>query len=78
MDYQFTSEQRLWHETIHTFMEKEVGREYTREHDASREFPWAVYKKMGELGWLGLLLAEAPDGHPNSATFGHLKLPHLN
>ena len=62
MDYQCTSEQRLWHETIHTFMEKEVGREYTREHDASREFPWAVYKKMGELGWLGLLLAEADGG----------------
>jgi len=21
---------------------------------------------------------ENPDGHPNSPTFGHLKLPHLN
>ena len=29
-------------DTMHTFMEKEVGREYTREHDASREFPYEV------------------------------------
>ena len=24
------------------------------------------------------VIGEAPDGHPNSPTFGHLKLPHLN
>ena len=46
----------------------------------------------GELGFVGALirapllaiflplclLAMIPDGHPNSPTFGHLKLPHLN
>jgi len=62
MDFRFNDEQRIWHETVHNFMDKEVGREYTREHDASREFPWEVYKKMGELGWLGLLLPEADGG----------------
>lgn len=62
MDYQFDDEQRMWHDTIHTFMEKEVGREYTREHDASREFPWEVYQKMGKQGWLGLLLPEEDGG----------------
>ena len=62
MDFRFTDEQRMWHHTMHTFMEKEVGREYTREHDASREFPWEVYRKMGEQGWLGLLLSEADGG----------------
>jgi hypothetical protein len=25
-----------------------------------------------------LSTSHAPDGHPNSPTFGHLKLPHLN
>jgi alkylation response protein AidB-like acyl-CoA dehydrogenase len=62
MDFQFNEEQRMWHNTIHTFMEKEVGREYTRAHDASREFPWEIYKKMGGQGWLGLLLSEEDGG----------------
>ena len=62
MDFQFTEEQRMWRDTVHAFMEKEVGREYTRAHDQSREFPWEVYRKMGELGWLGLLLPEEDGG----------------
>ena len=62
MDFRFTDEQRMWHDTVHTFMEKEVGREYTREHDASREFPYQVYRKMAAQGWLGLLLPEEDGG----------------
>jgi alkylation response protein AidB-like acyl-CoA dehydrogenase len=62
MDFRFTDEQRIWRDTVHAFMEKEVGREYTREHDASREFPWEVYRKMADLGWLGLLLPEGDGG----------------
>lgn len=62
MDFQFTHEQRLWSETVHSFMDKEVGREYTREHDASREFPEEVFKKMADLGWLGLLVEEEEGG----------------
>jgi alkylation response protein AidB-like acyl-CoA dehydrogenase len=62
MDFAFTSEQRLWRETIHSFMETEVGREYTREHDANREFPIETYQKMGANEWLGLLVPEALGG----------------
>jgi alkylation response protein AidB-like acyl-CoA dehydrogenase len=62
MDFQFTDEQRLWGDTVHTFMDREVGREYTREHDASREFPEEVYKKMAQQGWLGLLVDEEDGG----------------
>ena len=62
MDFRFTDEQRMWHDTLHDFMEKEVGREYTREHDASREFPYDVYRKMAGQGWLGLLLPEEDGG----------------
>ena len=62
MDFRFSDEQRIWHDSLHSFMEKEVGREYTREHDASREFPWEVYKKMAAQGWLGLLLPEEDGG----------------
>jgi alkylation response protein AidB-like acyl-CoA dehydrogenase len=62
MDFQFTHEQRLWSDTVHSFMEKEVGREYTREHDANREFPEEIFQKMAKLGWLGLLVDEEEGG----------------
>ena len=62
MDFQFTHEQRLWGDTVHAFMDKEVGREYTREHDANREFPEEVFKKMAQQGWLGLLVDEQDGG----------------
>lgn len=62
MDFGFTEEQRMWHDVVHNFMEKEVGREYTREHDQSREFPEELYQKAAELGWLGLLIPEAQGG----------------
>ncbi len=56
MNFEFTDEQRLWCETVHAFMETEVGREYTRQHDADREFPIEAYKKIADQGWLGLLI----------------------
>ncbi|HEX8415328.1 MAG TPA: acyl-CoA dehydrogenase family protein [Sphingomicrobium sp.] len=62
MDFAFNDEQRMWADVVHDFMEKEVGREYTRQHDQDREFPEEVYQKMAELGWLGLLVPEAQGG----------------
>jgi alkylation response protein AidB-like acyl-CoA dehydrogenase len=62
MDFQHTDEQRLWRETLHAFMEKEIGREYTRQHDESREFPDEAYAKIAEHGWLGLMLPEKYGG----------------
>jgi len=44
MDFQFTHEQRI--RAIRSQLHgKEVGREYTREHDASREFPRSCSRK---------------------------------
>ena len=62
MDFRFSEEQQIWHDTVHDFMEKEVGREYTREHDRTREFPYDIYRKMAAQGWLGLLLPEEDGG----------------
>ncbi|MTD17102.1 acyl-CoA dehydrogenase [Nakamurella sp. YIM 132087] len=62
MDYSFDAEQQLWHDTLHDFMENEVGREYTRKHDEAREFPAEVYQKFAENGWLGLILPEEVGG----------------
>lgn len=62
MDFRFDDEQRLWYDTTQSFMEKEVGREYTRKHDADREFPEEVFQKMAKMGWLGLLVEEEQGG----------------
>jgi alkylation response protein AidB-like acyl-CoA dehydrogenase len=43
-------------------MDKEVGREYTRAHDESREFPYEAYKKIADNGWLGILIPEEYGG----------------
>lgn len=62
MDFRHTEEQQAWMDMLHTFMERDVGREYTREHDESREFPDEAYKKIADNGWLGLLIPEALGG----------------
>jgi acyl-CoA dehydrogenase len=58
MDFRFNDEQRMWNDTVQGFMVREVGQDYTLEHDLSREFPEDVYRKMADLGWLGLLVPE--------------------
>jgi alkylation response protein AidB-like acyl-CoA dehydrogenase len=62
VDFRHTPEQQEWKDTLHAFMEKQVGREYTREHDASREFPAEAYQKIADNGWLGLLVPEELGG----------------
>ena len=62
MDFSFSEEQRMWRDMLDTFMEKEVGRHYTREHDQSREFPDEIYQKMADQGWLNLLIPENMGG----------------
>ena len=62
MDFRFNDEQRMWNDTVQNFMVKEVGQDYTLEHDLSREFPEDVYRKMADLGWLGLLVPEEQGG----------------
>jgi acyl-CoA dehydrogenase len=58
MDFRFNDEQRMWNDTVQDFMIRDVGQDYTLEHDLSREFPEDVYRKMADLGWLGLLVPE--------------------
>jgi alkylation response protein AidB-like acyl-CoA dehydrogenase len=62
MDFRFTDEQQLWFDTLTAFMEKDVGRDYIREHDESRVFPEEAYRKFAERGWLGLLVPEQEGG----------------
>ena len=57
-----SSEQRAWHETVDRFMNKEVTREYIREHDMERAYPYEAYEKIAREGWLRLLIPEDHGG----------------
>lgn len=57
-----SSEQRAWHETVDRFMDKEVTREYIREHDMERAYPYEAYEKIAREGWLRLLIPEDHGG----------------
>ncbi len=53
-----SSEQTAWRETVDRFMEKEITREYIREHDIERAYPYSAYERIAAEGWLRLLIPE--------------------
>jgi alkylation response protein AidB-like acyl-CoA dehydrogenase len=61
MDFDLTSEQRMWREIVHDFVEREV-KPKAREVDETGEFNWEATHKMGPLGLLGLNVPEEYGG----------------
>ena len=61
MDF-LTPEQEMWRETVFRFMEEEIGRDYVREKDRNREYPYEGYAKIVAQGWIGLLVPEEQGG----------------
>jgi butyryl-CoA dehydrogenase len=61
MDFELTEEQQMMQRMVRDFGEKEI-RPVAQEMDASGEFPWAVIRKMGSLGLLGLPVPEEYGG----------------
>lgn len=57
-----TEEQQFWRETVDRVMLEEVTREYVRQCDIDRTYPYAAYAKVAKLGWLRLLIPEAQGG----------------
>lgn len=61
MDFSLTKEQRLIRDTVRAFAEKEIAPK--AEHlDQTSQFPLDTFKKMGELGLLGIPFPEAYGG----------------
>ena len=52
MDFSFTSRQRLIRDAVHEFMVGECDPAKTFELAKKKEFPWEIYKKAGENGYL--------------------------
>ncbi|WP_459615096.1 acyl-CoA dehydrogenase family protein [Bordetella sp. 2513F-2] len=57
-----TQEQRLWKEQIDRLMDKEIGREYIRQCDINREYPYKGYEAIARQDWLRLLIPEDHGG----------------
>ncbi|MFQ6015420.1 MAG: acyl-CoA dehydrogenase [Anaerolineae bacterium] len=53
MDFELTEEQRLIRDTVRDFAQNEIA-PIARHTDETGEFPWETFKKMGELGLMGL------------------------
>jgi alkylation response protein AidB-like acyl-CoA dehydrogenase len=57
MDFDLTDEQRMWKDTIHDFVAREVKPAASRV-DEEGEFNWQAVHKMGPIGLLGLNVPE--------------------
>ncbi len=61
MNFELTEEQRMWRDTVHAFVAKEV-KPKAREVDETATFNWEAVHKMGPLGLLGMTVPEAYGG----------------
>lgn len=61
LDFGLTPEQLAIRDTAREFARREID-PIVEETDESQEFPTAVFKKAGELGFLGVLFPEAYGG----------------
>lgn len=51
---EFTPEQELFRQTVRSFCEKEIARDYVRECDRQHRAPEDLYRRLGQQGWLGI------------------------
>ncbi len=61
MNFELTEEQRMWRDTVHDFVAREV-KPMAHEVDENSEFNWPAVRKMGPLGLLGLNIPEEYGG----------------
>ena len=61
MDFSFTEEQELFRKSVRDFVEKEVA-PVAAELDERGEFPLALFRRCGQLGYFGLRYPESAGG----------------
>jgi len=62
LDFKLTEEQEILKRTVKDFMQKECPREYVRDCDEKEIYPEELFRKMADLGWLGLRIPEKYGG----------------
>lgn len=68
MDFQLNEEQKLLKQTVRNFSEKEI-KPHIMEWDEPQHFPKDLFKKMGEMGFLGVTIPEKWGG----AEYGYVE-----
>lgn len=58
----FTEEHEMFRETVNRFVEQHCSREYARECDMKREYPYEAYQQMAAQEWFGLCVPEEHGG----------------
>lgn len=61
MDFRFTEEQELFRRTVADFVDREVV-PVAQELDEREEFPWDLFRRIAQLGWLGVRYPEEYGG----------------
>ncbi len=61
MNFEFTEEQLMIQQTAKEFAEKEIA-PTAIERDIKAEFPYEIVKKLGELGFMGMMVSPEYDG----------------
>jgi alkylation response protein AidB-like acyl-CoA dehydrogenase len=60
--FELTEEQKLLRDAVREFAKKEFTPERSREYEEKGEFPWELYRKMCQHGFLGLRIPEEYGG----------------
>jgi butyryl-CoA dehydrogenase len=61
LDFHLSDEQKLFQKTIREFCEKEI-KPLTEKIDKEDYFPWDLYKKMGQMGLMGMTVPQKYGG----------------
>ncbi len=61
MNFEFTEEQLMIRDTARDFAQKEIA-PTAIERDIKAEFPYEIVKKLGELGFMGMMVSPEYDG----------------
>jgi alkylation response protein AidB-like acyl-CoA dehydrogenase len=67
MDFSFTEEQMMLQQNLRRFVSKECPDELVRKWDENREYPYALYDKIVDMGLIGLPFPEVYGGTDGSA-----------
>ena len=68
LNFEFTESMRMVQEMARSFAEKEI-KPVVMKYDESQEFPYEIMRKLGDLGFLGVIFPEEYGG----AGFGYLE-----